>query len=169
MKKVKAYKPNKRHIESQDLPVITSKLTDVKCELLTKQLSHYLLKDLPSEFLVCNTNLWNLHPVKPMSITGCNGNYTELAESEKGPQIAVHGNCVATQFYVTKSNPETVTLLHNFINHHIAKIYNNENTVAKPALSENYSSSKPAADNYRQIGESFVGAEIKFATRGETT
>jgi hypothetical protein len=30
VKKVKAYKPQKHHIESQDLPVITSKLCDVK-------------------------------------------------------------------------------------------------------------------------------------------
>lgn len=52
VKKVKAYKHNKHNIARQDLPVITSKLTDTKCELVTKFLSHYCLKGLPFEFLV---------------------------------------------------------------------------------------------------------------------
>lgn len=122
VKKVKAYKPSKHHIESQDLPVVTSKLTDVKCEIITKHVSHYLLKDLPFEFLANSSNTWDPHRVKPTSITGFNGAYLELAESDRGPQIAVHENTVVTQFYVLKQQPETSTLVNNFVLHYVNKV-----------------------------------------------
>ena len=128
VKKIKAYKPNKHYIESQEFQVLTSKITDVKWELISKHLGHYLLKDLPLEFLVWSTNLWDAHPVKSTSITGSNSKFTELAESSSGPQIACHGNLVAIQFDIWKQNPETITILNNFIAHYLPKIYNNDPT-----------------------------------------
>ena len=126
VKKVKAFKHNKHNIERSDLPVITSKLTDVKCELITRHLSHFLLKDLPFEFLVNSNNAWDPHPVKPTSVTGSNGKFLELAESDRGPQIAVHHNTAVTQFYINKHQPETLTILNNFVLHYVNKLYNNE-------------------------------------------
>jgi len=122
VKKVKAYKPQKHHIESQNLPVITSKLWDVKCELITKNLSHYLLKDLPFEFLVNWDNTWDPHAVKATSVTGSNGKYLELAESDRGPQVSIHGNAAMVQFYISHHQPETVSLLNNFITHFVHKV-----------------------------------------------
>lgn len=123
---MKAYKHNKHNIERQDLPVITSKLTDVKWELITKHLSHYLLKELPFEFLVSNSNIWDPHPVKSNSVTGNNGKYMELAESDRGPQIVTHENSTVTQFHINKNQPETWILLNNFVLHFVNKIYNKE-------------------------------------------
>lgn len=124
--KVQAFKHNKHNIKRQDLPVITSKLTDVKWELITKHLSHYLLKNLPFEFLVSWSNSWDPHAVKPTSVTGSNGKYMELAESSRGSQIATHNNCAVTQFYINKNQSETQTVLNNFVIYYVNRLYNNE-------------------------------------------
>ena len=124
--KVKVYKTSKHYIESPDISVITSKLTDVKWELIKEQLSHYLLKDLPFEFWVTNTNQWDPHPLKPTSITGSPERYLQLAESVDGPQIISHKNTIATQFYIMKEQAETITLLNNFIKYYVDKLFNNE-------------------------------------------
>ena len=125
VQKTKAYRPNKHYIESQELDVITSKITDVKWELISKHISHFLLKDLPSEFWVWNTHIWDLHPVRSNSLIGSNGKFTELAESDSGPQIATMENLVAIQFYILKENPETIKVLNNFINHYMNEIFEN--------------------------------------------
>lgn len=64
--KIQTYK---HQTQKSELPVVTSKLTDVKCELIKKYLSHYLLKKIPFEFLVTNSHNWDPHPLKPTSIT----------------------------------------------------------------------------------------------------
>ena len=120
--KTKTYKPNKNYPEMES-NVIISKATDVTWQIVAKYASHFILKNLPLEFCVWNTNLWNPHPVKPTSIFGSNGIFTELAESKLGPQIAIKGNMVATQFYILKENPETITLLNNFIDYHMSKLF----------------------------------------------
>ena len=126
IKKIKAYKPNKNYVDSQELQLIASKITDVKWELITKHLGNFLLKGLPLEFLAWNSNLWVPHPVVSTSITGSNCKYIEIAESSSGPQIAHHGDLVAVQFDIWEQNKETIQVLRNFIDHYSNKIYNNE-------------------------------------------
>jgi hypothetical protein len=85
-----------------------------------------LLKDLPFEFLVSCSNSWDPHAVKPTSVTGFNSKYMELAESSRGTQVALHRNSAFTQFYISKNQPETLTILNNFVVHYVNRLYNNE-------------------------------------------
>lgn len=124
--KVLTYKSSKHYIQKAEMPVVTSKLTDVKWDLIKKYVSHYLLKDVPFDFLVTNTHYWDPHPLKATSITGNPERYTTLADSVRGPQICTHRNTVAVQFYVTKDQIETVTVMNNFVSHYVDKIYNRE-------------------------------------------
>ena len=92
-----------------------SKLTDVRCSLKKQYISHPLASGIPQEFVVENRNTWDPHPVNITNIDLVEQNYECIAESERGPQIAIHKNTVAVQFQVDKKYKETVQLLRNYV------------------------------------------------------
>ena len=73
--KVSTYKPM----------LFYSKLTDVKCTVKKQYVSHWLMKDVPQEFVVENRNTWDPHPVNITNVHNVQKNYDILAQSERGP------------------------------------------------------------------------------------
>eukprot|EP00347_Sterkiella_histriomuscorum_P002132 403369345 len=101
-----------------------SKLTDVRCSLKKQYISHYLAVDIPQEFVVENKNTWDPHPINITNIDLVQQNYETIAESERGPQIAIHKNTLALQFQVDKKYKETVQIMLNFVNQKMQQIQN---------------------------------------------
>ena len=91
VKKVSTY-----HSKSDLKPsLFFSKLTDVKCMVKKQYISHPLMDKLPQEFVVENRNTWDPHPVNITNLTLIEKFYDTLAESDRGPQVAIHRNTVA--------------------------------------------------------------------------
>jgi hypothetical protein len=70
---------------------------------------------MTSEFLCCNKNQWDPHPVNITNVEQVKYNYAILAESEKGPQIVEHRNQIATQFHIDKEYPCSIKMIENFV------------------------------------------------------
>ena len=66
---------------------------------------------------------WDAHP-EPLSNTKTNHDraFVSVAESERGPLLVEHKNCVAMQFHVDRKHPETQQILENFVSHHMYRI-----------------------------------------------
>ena len=76
---------------------------------------HYLFKDIDPEFIVDVINLWDPHPVRTTSIHIVKKKFDTMAETNRGPLIAVHQNTCCCQFTIDRKYRETVTILRNFI------------------------------------------------------
>lgn len=62
-----------------------------------------------------NRNTWDPHPVNITNLTLIEKFYDTLAESDRGPQVALHRNTVAVQFQIDQKYKETVQLIQNYI------------------------------------------------------
>ena len=91
------------------------KATDVLCYVDKHHHGHYLFKGVDPEFVVDVTNLWDPHPVKTNSINVVKEPWSQMAESQRGPLIAMHQNACCCQFQIDRKYRETVTILRNFI------------------------------------------------------
>ncbi len=83
---------------------------------------HYLFKDIPPEFVVDVVNLWDPHPVRTTSINIVKEKLNIMAESNRGPLIALHQNACCCQFSIDRKYRETVTILGNFIQQKVDEI-----------------------------------------------
>jgi hypothetical protein len=83
---------------------------------------HWVLKNLPSQFVASHESLWNAHSVDLASTSAYEVNYRVLVESSKGPEVIEHKNTIAMQLHIDKAYESTITLLQNFVNHNILLI-----------------------------------------------
>eukprot|EP00826_Nyctotherus_ovalis_P001390 TRINITY_DN10210_c0_g1_i2.p1 TRINITY_DN10210_c0_g1~~TRINITY_DN10210_c0_g1_i2.p1 ORF type:complete len:225 (-),score=32.04 TRINITY_DN10210_c0_g1_i2:371-1045(-) len=88
-------------------------------------LQHWVVRDLPPEFKVYSRNTWDPHPVNIQSAGIClvRSNYRVLAESARGPQIAVHEDSVCVQFDVLPRYAESVVVLFGFLQKYMRDAY----------------------------------------------
>ena len=75
-----------------DYHLFFQKATDVKCYVNKNVQGHYLFKDTPPEFIVDSNNLWDPHPVRTTNINIVKQKFESMAESNRGPLIALHQN-----------------------------------------------------------------------------
>ena len=87
----------------------------MKCYVDKHHHGHFLFKGIPPEFVVDVINLWDPHPVLTTSINIVKEKLTVMAESNRGPLIAMHQNSCCCQFMIDRKYRETVTILRNFI------------------------------------------------------
>ena len=73
-----------------NLHLFLQKATDVKCYVDKHHHGHYLFKEIPPEFVVDVVNLWDPHPVNTTSINIVKEKLNIMAESNRGPLIALH-------------------------------------------------------------------------------
>ena len=66
------------------------------------------MEGLPQEFVVENRNTWDPHPINITNLAVIEKNYDSLAESDRGPQIAIHKNTLSVQFQIDPKYKETV-------------------------------------------------------------
>jgi hypothetical protein len=92
---------------------------EIKCYLQKQFLSHWVIKDLvinlikkPLEFVVFTTSNWFPHNfcVKNMDLQ-----LKVLGDSNNGPILIEHGNCIACNFHINSKYKDTVKILENFI------------------------------------------------------
>ena len=79
--KTKTYRPN-RHKEI--LEPVTAKLTEVRCRIVKLYIQHWALKNIASEFVACNKNSWDPHPVN-LTKAEVGSKPIILVESDRGP------------------------------------------------------------------------------------
>ncbi len=95
---------------------MTAKLTEVRCRIVKQFLQHWALKHLPLEFVACNKNSWDPHPIN-LTKAEVGAKSTTLVESDRGPVISTHMNTLACQFHLDKRYKETLVVIDNFIHH----------------------------------------------------
>lgn len=79
---------------AQATPVHTNlflqKASDVKAYVDKHHHGHYLFRDIDPEFVVDVINLWDPHPVQTTSINIVRKKFDTMAETNRGPLIALH-------------------------------------------------------------------------------
>ena len=117
-KKAATYKTNPL---DQDM-LYRNKLDEITCSLRKMHLQHWLFKGVKPKFIVENKNAWDPHPINITNILHVEKNYTNLAESERGPQVIEHKNTIAIQFHISHLYPDTIKILHNFVERRLKQI-----------------------------------------------
>mmetsp|Transcript_32700 Transcript_32700/g.28966 ORF Transcript_32700/g.28966 Transcript_32700/m.28966 type:complete len:253 (+) Transcript_32700:630-1388(+) len=102
--------------------VITGKISDRVCITKKEFLHHWLLEDIPGQFVASHESLWNVHEVALGTTSAYEVNYNIIVDSEKGPEVLQHKNTVATQFHIDKNYECTTKIMKNFVDFHIMKI-----------------------------------------------
>lgn len=86
---------------------------------------HWIFEGISSEFKVCSKNTWEPHPtnIKLENLPLVHSNYKILAESNRGPQVAIHEYSICVQFDITAKYPESSIILFNFLKKYMNSIY----------------------------------------------
>lgn len=100
---------------SSNLNLFLQRATDVKCYVDKFHHGHFLFRDIEPQFVADVTNLWDPHPVQTTSINVVKTKFAVMAESNRGPIVALHQNACVCQFIISRKYRESVTLLRNFI------------------------------------------------------
>ncbi|CDW91520.1 UNKNOWN [Stylonychia lemnae] len=132
IKKVLVY--HEKGLNSNKPILFYSKLSDIRCEIKKQFISHPYMQNIPQKFVVENRNSWDPHPVNITNLDEVEGNYEIIAESDRGPQVAIHKNTLAVQFQIEKKYPESVQILNNFVSIKLSMIQSNgkiDQTLAK--------------------------------------
>ena len=91
------------------------KVTDIKVTVRKSFISHWLFKSVPGEFVVDAQNTWDPHPVNITKLNVVNMPYETMAESDRGPMLALHMNSLCTQFSLDRKYKESVQIFKNFV------------------------------------------------------
>lgn len=139
--------------------IFIGKSNEDRCRIFKQYVQHWLAKGLGfSEFLVTSINKWDVHPI---NATAKENVYTVLAESPRGPQIIMHGNCVAVQFHISNKYPSTFTVLKNFVLHMMHRYQNEKSRFDLPlavitktgvGMRHNYIGNSSSAASLFEIG-----------------
>ena len=86
-----------------------------------KNMSHWVLKNMPIEFVVRSNATWFPHNV---CLTDKELKYLVLSSCPKGPIIIEHSNTIGLNFQVSKKYPYTLTILENFIKAKMVEVKN---------------------------------------------
>ena len=90
----------------------TTYCNEIKVSITRQYLSHYLIENLPLEFIVNSSLSWFPHFV---NVSNKKYQYKIICESEKGPITIEHENSVGVGFHAHVKFRDSVILLENFI------------------------------------------------------
>ena len=91
---------------------LVSNCHEIKVNVLRQNLSHYLLKNLPVEFVAFTTLTWFPHF---FNISFKKYQFKVICQCDKGPVVIEHENSVGIAFHPQHNYPETIKILENFI------------------------------------------------------
>ena len=77
-----------------------------------KNMSHWVLKNMPLEFVVRSNASWYAHNI---CLTDKELKYLVLSTCPRGPIIIEHSNTIGLNFQISKKYPHSITILENFI------------------------------------------------------
>jgi hypothetical protein len=68
------------------------------------------MKNISKRFLAECKNTWDPHPfnIRAEDVNVVQQNYNVIADSARGPQVAEHFNCIATQFNLCMKYKESI-------------------------------------------------------------
>ena len=99
---------------------------DKICTIRKEHLQHWIFKNVDQRsFKVQIRRTWDAHPfnITNQVISTVQQNYQTLVDHQKGPCVIEHFNTVATQFQVCQTTPVSLTILLNFINEQMLRMY----------------------------------------------
>ena len=100
----------KDYIKNKD--TIVSNCHEIKVNVLRQYLSHYLLINLPVEFVAFTTLTWFPHF---FNVSFKKYQFKVICQCDKGPVVIEHENSVGIAFHPQVNYVETVKILENFI------------------------------------------------------
>ncbi len=122
-----AFMTNKPTYKPKSLPelyqIYRSRRDETICTIRKPYLHHWLFDDLSSQYLVLHDNLWDVHPVNLTYVSYIKRNYTTLSDCDRGPEVVEHDNSIAMQSNVSKTYPQTIAILRNFVRHKMLEIF----------------------------------------------
>ncbi|MCQ2819271.1 MAG: hypothetical protein MJ252_18565 [archaeon] len=109
----------KPYHKSKNEDLISYIRNEVKINVLRQYSMHWLLKNIPSEFVAFTSLNWFLHNV---CVNSNKLLYRVLADSNLGPMIIEYNTSVGTIFHLDKHNENTLNLFENFVEKYFQQI-----------------------------------------------
>ena len=107
--------------------------TEIKVKITKQYLYHYLVENLPLEFIANTSLTWFPHF---FNVYNKALQFKIICESEKGPVVIEHQNSTGVLFHINNKYPDTVNFMENFINDKFNEVQTKEfkftnNTIMK--------------------------------------
>ena len=96
--------------KNKDLVSTTKK--EIKIKIIKQYCLHWLVKNLPVEFVANTTLTWYQHN---FCVNNRINQFKVICDSNFGAMVIEHRNSIGVMFHIQKQFPHSVTLLHNFI------------------------------------------------------
>ena len=100
----------KDYVKNQN--TLVSNCHEIKVNVLRQYLSHYLLINLPVEFVAFTSLTWFAHF---FNVSFQKYQFKVICQCDKGPVVIEHENSVGVSFHPQANYPESIKLLENFI------------------------------------------------------
>ena len=91
---------------------LVSNCHELNVNVLRQYLSHYLLNNLPVQFVAYSTLTWFPHF---FNVSFKRYQFKAICQCDKGPVVIEHENSVGVAFHPQSNYPETIKILENFI------------------------------------------------------
>ena len=92
--------------------LISCRKKEIKCKIIKQYCLHYLVKNIPVEFVAYTSLTWFQHN---FNVNNLKLQYKTIYDSNFGSVVIEHCNSVGNIFHILKNYPETISLLENFI------------------------------------------------------
>lgn len=109
----------KDYIKNMDAFVTTC--NEIKVKITRQYLYHFLLDNLPLEFIATTSLTWYPHF---FNVTNKSFQFKVICESDKGPVVIEHENSTGVLFHPNEKYKETVIFLENFIRNKFNEVQN---------------------------------------------
>ena len=96
--------------KNKDLVSTTKK--EIKIKIIKQYCLHWLVKNLPVEFVANTTLTWYQHN---FCVNNRINQFKVICDSNFGSMVIEHRNSIGVMFHIQKQFPHSITLLHNFI------------------------------------------------------
>ena len=94
---------------------------EIKVTITRQYLYHFLVDNLPLEFIAMTSLTWFPHF---FNVNSEILQFTVICESEKGPVVIEHQNSTGVLFHISEKYPETVIFMENFIRNKFNEVQN---------------------------------------------
>ena len=97
---------------SKNKDLVSSVKKDIKINILKQYCNHWIVKDIPVEFVAFSSLTWYQHN---FCVNNKKLQYKILSDSNFGAMMIEHLNSIGVFFHIQKSFPDTITIIKNFI------------------------------------------------------
>ena len=101
----------KDYIKNKNI-IICDNNHEIKVDVVKNCMSHFIVKDIPSDFVAYTPFTWFPHFT---NFSYEKFQFKTICQSDKGPIVIEHENTIAVGFHPLEKYPETITILFNFV------------------------------------------------------